>query len=206
MFCGTCVASLHSRPFRGESIPPGCPPRSPRGITLIFGVIPMKNQFLEAGQIVNTHGIQGEVKIVPWCDTPEFLCQFDTLYLDGRPVKVLARRVHKGNVLARLEGVSDVNAAMVLKGKTVFIDRTGVELPDGRHFIADLIGLDVLDADSGEKLGVVADVLTPPAHEVYVVKGEHEYMIPAVDEFLVETSVEGGYLKVRLIEGMRTDV
>ena len=67
----------------------------------------MKNQFLEAGQIVNTHGIQGEVKIVPWCDTPEFLCQFDTLYLDGRPVKVLARRVHKGNVLAKLEGVSD---------------------------------------------------------------------------------------------------
>ena len=114
--------------------------------------------------------------------------------------------MHKGNVLAKLEGVSDVNAAMVLKGKTVFIDRTGVELPDGRHFIADLIGLDVLDADSGEKLGVVADVLTPPAHEVYVVKGEHEYMIPAVDEFLVETSVEGGYLKVRLIEGMRTDV
>ena len=64
----------------------------------------MKKRFLEAGQIVNTHGIQGEVKLVPWCDTPEFLCQFDTLYLDGKPVKVLARRVHKGNVLARLEG------------------------------------------------------------------------------------------------------
>ena len=108
--------------------------------------------------------------------------------------------------LAFLEGVNDVNAAMALKGKTVFIDRTGVELPDGRHFIADLMGLEVIDADTGEKLGVVADVLTPPAHEVYVVKGEHEYMIPAVDEFLVETSVEGGYLKVRLIEGMRTDV
>ena len=93
-----------------------------------------------------------------------------------------------------------------MKGKTVFIDRTGVELPDGRHFIADLMGLEVMDAATGEKLGVVADVLTPPAHEVYVVKGEHEYMIPAVDEFLVETNVEGGYIKVRLIEGMRTDV
>ena len=68
------------------------------------------------------------------------------------------------------------------------------------------ICLEVLDAGSGEKLGVVADVLTPPAHEVYVVKGEHEYMIPAVDEFLAETNVEGGYIKVRLIEGMRTDV
>ena len=166
----------------------------------------MKNQFLEAGQIVNTHGIRGEVKIVPWCDSPEFLLQFDTLYLDGRPVNVLEARVHKGNVLARLEGVEDVNAAMVLKGRTVFIDRTGVELPEGRHFIADLIGLNVVDADSGEALGVVADVLTPPAHEVYVVKGEHEYLIPAVDEFVIETNVEGGYIKVRLIEGMRSDV
>ena len=166
----------------------------------------MKNRFLEAGQIVNTHGIQGEVKIVPWCDSPEFLCSFDLLYLDGSPIKVLSAKPHKGNVLARLEGVDDVAAAMRLKGKTVSIDRTGVELPDGRHFIADLLGLEVLDAGSGEKLGVVADVLTPPAHEVYVVKGEHEYMIPAVDEFLAETNVEGGYIKVRLIEGMRTDV
>ena len=167
----------------------------------------MKNRFLEAGQIVNTHGIRGEVKIVPWCDSPEFLLQFDTLYLDGKPVRVLEARVHKGNVLARLEGVDDVNAAMVLKGRTVSIDRTGVVLPEGRHFIADLMGLDVLDADSGEKLGVVADVLTPPAHEVYVVRGAGcEYLIPAVDEFLIETNVEGGYIRVRLIEGMRADV
>lgn len=166
----------------------------------------MKNRFLEAGQIVNTHGIRGEVKIVPWCDSPEFLLQFDTLYLDGRPVNVLEARAHKGNVLARLEGVDDVNAAMVLKGRTVSIDRTGVVLPEGRHFLADLMGLDVLDADSGEKLGIIADVLTPPAHEVYVVKGAHEYLIPAVDEFLIETNVEGGYIRVRLIEGMQSDV
>ena len=166
----------------------------------------MKNQFLEAGQIVNTHGVQGEVKIVPWCDSAEFLCQFGTLYIDEKPVEVRSARTHKGNVLATLEGVDDVNAAMRLKGKTVFIDRTGVALPEGRHFIADLMGLEVIDAESGETLGLVADVLTPPAHEVYVVKGAHEYMIPAVDEFLAETNVEGGYIKVRLIEGMRTDV
>lgn len=167
----------------------------------------MKNKYLEAGQIVNTHGVQGEVKIVPWCDSPEFLCQFDTLYIGGAPVKVLSKRVHKGNVLAVLEGVNDVNAAMRLKGRTVEIDRTGVALPEGRHFIADLMGLEVRDADSGEILGTVADVLTPPAHEVYVVKGgRHSYMIPAVDEFLVESNVEGGYIRVRLIEGMESDV
>ena len=162
----------------------------------------MKNRFLEAGQIVNTHGILGEVKIVPWCDSPEFLCDFNTLYIDEKPVKVRSARIHKGNVLAFLEGVDDVNAAMRLKGKTVFIDRTGVELPDGRHFIADLIGLEVRDAGSGTVLGTVTDVLTPPAHEVYVVKGEREYLIPAVDEFLIETNVEGGFIRVRLIEGM----
>ena len=162
----------------------------------------MKNRFLEAGQIVNTHGIQGEVKIVPWCDSPEFLCDFNTLYIDEKPVKVRSARIHKGNVLAFLEGVDDVNAAMRLKGKTVFIDRTGVELPDGRHFIAALIGLEVRDAGSGTVLGTVTDVLTPPAHEVYVVKGEREYLIPAVDEFLIETNVEGGFIRVRLIEGM----
>ena len=166
----------------------------------------MKQRFLQAGQIVNTHGIQGEVKIVPWCDTPEFLCQFQTLYVDDKPIKVRSARVHKGNVLAMLDGVSDVNAAMLLKGKTVYIDRTRVVLPEGRHFLADLMGLEVIDADSGARLGVVADILTPPAHEVYVVRGEHEYLIPAVDEFLVETNVEGGYIKVRLIEGMRSDV
>ncbi len=163
----------------------------------------MKNRFLEAGQIVNTHGIHGEVKIVPWCDTPQFLCQFHTLYLDGTPVKVLAARPHKGNVLARLEGVDDVNAAMALKGRTIHIDRNDAELPEGRHFIADLIGLRVLDADTGAELGVVTDVLTPPAHEVYVVQGNGcEHLIPAVDEFLKETNVDEGFLRVKLIEGM----
>ena len=131
----------------------------------------MKNKFLEAGQIVNTHGVQGEVKIVPWCDSPEFLCQFDVLYIDGQPVPVRSSRVHKGNVLATLEGVSDVNAAMRLKGKKVSIDRTGVELPDGRHFLADLMGLEVRDAQSGEVLGKIEDVLTLPANNVYVVRG-----------------------------------
>lgn len=167
----------------------------------------MKNRFLEAGQIVNTHGIRGEVKIVPWCDSPDFLCQFSTLYLDGQPIGVRAARVHKGNVLASLEGVDSVEAAMALKGKVLHIDRTGVVLPEGRHFLADLMGLRVLDAATGEELGVVADVLTPPAHEVYVVRGPgREYLIPAVDEFLIETNVDRGFLRVKLIEGMGQDV
>ena len=163
----------------------------------------MKQRFLEAGQIVNTHGIRGEVKIVPWCDSPEFLCGFDTLYIDEAPIRLRAARPHKGNVLAALEGVDTVEGAMALKGKTVHIDRADVTLPQGRHFLADLIGLRVVDADSGAELGVLTEVLTPPAHQVYLVKGpQGERLIPAVEEFIVETNVDGGYLRVRLIEGM----
>lgn len=163
----------------------------------------MKNQFLDAGEIVNTHGIRGEVKIMPWADSPEFLCQFDTFYMDGKPVKVLSARPHKTMVLSQLEGVDTVEKAMRLKGKVLSIDRTGVELPDGRHFLADLMGLTVLDNATGEELGTIEDILTPPAHEVYVVRGRgKEYMIPAVDAFLAETNVEGGYIRVNLIEGM----
>ncbi len=162
----------------------------------------MKNQFLEAGEIVNTHGIQGEIKIMPWTDTPDFLCDFKTLYLDGEPRKVLSARVQKNCVLVRLEGVNNVNAAMVLKGKTVSIARADAKLPEGRHFLADLMGLEVRNADTDEILGILTDVLPLPANQVYVVKGEREYLIPAVEEFLIETNVEGGYLRVRLLEGM----
>lgn len=163
----------------------------------------MELPLITAGQIVNTHGIRGEVKIVPWCDSPEFLCGFDTLYIDEAPVRLRAARPHKGNVLAALEGVDTVEGAMALKGKTVHIDRADVTLPEGRHFLADLIGLRVVDADSGAELGVLTEVLTPPAHQVYLVKGpQGERLIPAVEEFIVETNVDGGYLRVRLIEGM----
>lgn len=163
----------------------------------------MKDRFLEVGEIVNTHGVKGEVKIMPWADSPEFLCQFDTLYLDGKPVRLRSVRTNKTLVLASLEGVDTVEAAMRLKGKVLSIDRTGVVLPEGRHFLADLMGLTVMDAATGEELGVIQDILTPPAHEVYVVGGKgKEYMIPAVDAFLAETNVEEGYVRVNLIEGM----
>ncbi len=163
----------------------------------------MKNRFLETGKIVNTHGIAGEVKIVPWADAPEFLLAFDTLYIDGQPVKVASARVHKNSVLVKFQGVNDINAAVKYRDKVVCIDRTDAALEDGAFFLADLMGLEVRDADSGEVLGKIADVLTPPASNVYVVRGgKREHMIPAVEEFVVETNVDEGYLRVRLIEGM----
>lgn len=163
----------------------------------------MKSEFLETGEIVNTHGVRGEVKVMPWADSPGFLCQFDTLYIDGKAVKVLSSRVHKTAVLCTLEGVDTVEKAMKLKGKVVSLRREQIQLPEGYHFLVDLVGLTVIDAASGEELGTVAEVLTLPAHNVYVVRGKgKEYMIPAVPAFIVETNEDEGFIKVNVIEGM----
>lgn len=158
-------------------------------------------EFLDCGQIVNTHGIHGEVRIVPWADSPDFLCQFSTLYVDGGALPVTASRVHKGSVIARLQGVDTVEAAMALKGKTVQLRRADAKLPEGAFFLADIIGLDVVD-ENGHKLGTLKEVLSPSVQQVYVVEGQREIMIPAVPEFILETNIEAGYIKVRLIEGM----
>ena len=158
-------------------------------------------EFLDFGEIVNTHGIHGEVRIVPWADSPDFICRFSTLYVDGNARNVRSSRVHKGSVITALEGVDTVEQAMALKGKTVQIRREDAKLPDGTFFLADIIGLDVVD-EAGNKLGILREVLSPSRQQVYVVAGEREIMIPAVPEFVLETNIQGGYLKVRLIEGM----
>ena len=158
-------------------------------------------EYLDCGQIVNTHGVRGEVRIVPWADSPDFLCRFSTLYLDGAPRKVLSSRVHKGSVIAKLDGVDTVEEAMLLRNKTVQIKRADARLPEGAFFLADIIGLKVVD-EAGKTLGTLKEVLSPSVQQVYVIEGEREIMIPAVPEFILETNIEGGYLKVRLIEGM----
>lgn len=162
----------------------------------------MKNQFIEAGMVVNTHGIRGEVKIQPWSDTPDFLFDFDTIYIDKKPYTLLDARIHKNHVIAELEEITDINDAEPLKGKIVTVDRDDVELPEGRHFLVDLIGLEVRDADSDEVLGKLVEVMTPPGNYVYVIRGKREYLVPAVEEFIIETNVEAGYMRVHLLEGM----
>ena len=161
----------------------------------------MANQLLECGKIVKTHGIRGEVKIQPWADSPEVFCALPALYIDGAPVALRSARVHKGNVIALLEGVSDVDQAMLLKNKVVWLNRDDLRLPEGTFFLADLIGLRVVD-EEGQELGILNEVLSPSRQQVYVVKGDRELMIPAVPQFILETNVAGGYIKVRLIEGM----
>ena len=145
--------------------------------------------------------------MVPWADSPDYLKQFHTFYLGDKPLTALSVRVDKTNVLIHFEGIDTVEAAMKLKGKTLSVARSDARLPQGRHFLADLMGLTVIDTATGRELGIVEDILTPPAHNVYVVGGgARRYMIPAVPAFIAETNVEDGYIKVNLIEGLESDV
>lgn len=164
----------------------------------------MDRKYLDAGQIVSSHGIHGEIKILPWADSPEFLLDFDTVYIDGKPFAVENSRVQKTCVLMKLKGVDTVEAATLLRTKVVRIDRTNVEPEDGAVFIADLIGCHCVDED-GNEFGILKDVLTMPSSDVYEIRGEHEYLIPAVKEFVKEINVGERFVKIHLIEGFRTD-
>jgi 16S rRNA processing protein RimM len=161
-----------------------------------------KKPLIEAGRIVNTHGVQGEVKIEVWLDSPQFLKSFNRLVLDsGEELKVLGTKTHKGFVMARLEGVEDVNAAMRLKGKTVSVRREDAALPRGAFFLQDILGARVAD-EEGKEIGTLVDILETPASNVYVVRGEGEHLIPAVPAFIKKTDADAGLITVHLIEGM----
>ncbi len=160
-------------------------------------------ELLETGEIVATHGIQGEVKLLPWADAPEFLLDFDRIYLKDRWYEIQRSRVQKTCVLLKLKGVDSIEDAARLIHATAYIHREDARLEKGVHFVQDLIGLKVLN--DGQPIGALKEVLTLPGNDVYVVRGKHEYMIPVVRQFVEEPDFEAGTLTVHLIEGMRTD-
>ena len=160
-----------------------------------------KEPYLEAGKIINTFGVRGEVKLDPWCDSAEFLKPLKTLYIDGAPRAVASSRVHKGMLIIRFADVEDVNGAMLLKNKIVYFARSDVHLPKGRHFVADLLGAAVVD-EQGAEIGKLTEVLDMPAGQVYVVQGETEHTIPAVPKFILDIDADEKVIRVHLIEGM----
>jgi len=166
-----------------------------------------KKKYLETGQIVSTHGIRGEVRVNPWCDTPDFLAKLKTLYFDeGRTALKVNSRPHKNIVIMKIEGVDTVEAAAALRGRILYLDRDDVKLPEGAHFIQDLIGLKVVDADTGEEYGTLTDVSPTGANDVYHIKTpKGEVLIPAVPQVVKETDIDGGVMRILPIKGMFDD-
>lgn len=161
----------------------------------------MKLEFVEAGEIVTTHGVRGEFKMLPWVDSPEFMLEFERVRIGDTCYKVESCRVQKTCNLMKLQGVDTVEDAMALRGRVVKLYRS--DIPDDLIFAAELIGMQVIAQD--ESIGEIAEVLDYPGNKVYVVKGQHTYMIPAVKQFVLDMDLDSNVMHVALIEGMRTD-
>ena len=161
----------------------------------------MKLEFIEAGEIVTTHGVKGEVKLLTWLDSPEDLVDFDRCRIAGREYTMESVRVQKTCNLIKLAGIDTPEDANTLRGKVLELYREDID--DEVIFAAELIGM-VVFAD-GKAIGKIREVLDYPGNSVYVVKGAHEYMIPAVKEFILDTDMEGNTMQVKLLEGMRSD-
>ena len=161
----------------------------------------MKLQFIEAGEIVTTHGVRGEVKVLPWIDSPEDLCDFERCRIDGKEYTMEEVRVQKSCNLVKLRGIDTMEAAQAMRGKIIELYREDID--DEVIFADELIGVEVFCED--KCIGKIKEVLDYPGNSVYVVKGEFEYMIPAVKHFVLNTDMDANRMDVKLIEGMRSD-
>jgi len=171
----------------------------------------MIKPYLEIGKIVSTHGIKGEVRVQPWCDSPEFMKKFKTLYFDAdgkNAVDVKSCRPHGNVVILMIDGVDTVEKAQTLRGKVLYMDRSRANLPKGEYFIQELIGCSVTDADDDSvKYGTITDVSKTGANDVWHITDEKgkEYLIPAIKSVVIETDVKQGQVKIRPLRGIFDD-
>ena len=169
----------------------------------------MQKRFLDCGKIVTTHGVRGEVKVEPWCDSPDFLLDFDTFYLgkERRPMQVEKSRVHGNMVLIKLKGLDTPEEATKLRGTVIYIDRDDVELEEGEYFIQDIIGLEVVDADDGHRYGKLIDVTETGANQVYHIRFDDQsvQLIPAIPQVVISINLEEGKMEIRPLPGLFDD-
>ena len=167
----------------------------------------MKDDLLEIGKIVNTHGIRGEVKIQPWCDEPELFDELEYLFIEGEKYNIVRNRFHKTCQIVQLENVNNIDDAERFKNKIVYINRDALELPEGRYYIADIEGITVKE-QNGRILGVVDEIIKTGSNDVYSLKdtfNKKPVLIPVIEGVVLETNIDGGYIVVKLPKGLIDD-
>ena len=170
----------------------------------------MKKDYIESGKFVGTHGVRGGLRVQPWCDTPEFLCQFKALFLkekDGfSAVKVKSSKPHGNVVLMEIDGVNSMDEAEALRGKIIYIERKSLKLEEGQYLISDLIGAEVFHADSNEKLGEISDVSKTGANDVWHInRNGKEYLIPVIDDVVLKVDIDENKVIIRPLKGIFED-
>lgn len=168
----------------------------------------MGKDLLELGKVVAIHALKGEIRLQPWCDTPDFAAGFKKVYLDGDPIKVRSARPHKNIVIMQLDGINTPETAQALVNKLLYISRDQVKLPKGTYFVADLIGLKVVDTDDENIVyGELTEVSPTGANDVYHIRfadGKTRY-IPAIPQVVIQTDLKNGIMKIRPLEGLFDD-
>lgn len=161
-------------------------------------------EIIEIGQIVNTHGIRGEVKLNPWTDDIYDLVDLEVFYdKDSKPLKVESSRVHKNVLIIKFSGVNTMNDAEKMKGKTLYTEKT--PLPEGRYYIKDLTGLTAFECE--EKLGELTDVFNTGANDIYEIKtpeGKRIYL-PVIEGVIGDVDLEKKTISVTIPEGLLDD-
>ena len=162
-------------------------------------------QYLEIGKVVSTHGLRGELRVDPWCDSLESVCQFKTLYLKKGETKLsVSSRPHKTIAIVKAKGIDTIEEAEKLRGKVLYINRSDAKLAPGEYFIQDLMGLDVINIDTNENYGKITDVLKTGANDVYQVtdKDKKDYLIPVIDDVVKEIDINGGKVLIKPLKGI----
>ena len=165
-------------------------------------------QFLEIGKIVGTHALKGELRVDPWCDSPQFLCKFKELYLSKGSKKLSVKsRPHKNIAIVKVQGIDTIEEADTLRGKILYMDRNDANLAEGEYFIQDLMGMEVLDVDNGTKYGTLTDVFKTGANDVYQVTDENkkDYLIPVIDDVVISVNLEENKVLIRPLKGIFDD-
>ena len=166
----------------------------------------MKKEYLECGIVRSPHGVRGILNVESWCDSPRVLAKQKRVYILGRDgsykeIKVISASPAPDKVLMGLEGIDSREAAQGYKNTVLYLHRDDIPVPKGAMLIADMIGLPVVDFDTGRVYGEISDVRDGVRYKLYTVKTDTgEVILPGVDEFIKEITEERG-LVVQPIPG-----
>lgn len=164
----------------------------------------MENNLLEIGQIVNTHGLKGDLKVMPWCDDPEVFHELAYVLIDGQEYDIEKSVIHKNMVLLKLEGINHINDAEEYRNKILYVPREELgDLPDGTYYICDLLGCKV-ETDTGRVLGKISDIIKTGSNDVYVAEDEakNQTLIPVIDECIKSVDIEAKLIIITPLKGL----
>lgn len=168
-------------------------------------------QFYDVAKILTTHGLNGEVKVQVITDFPED--RFETgvklkLKNSEQVLTVKAGRLFKQFWLVQFEEITSIDQAEKLRGQILVIsEEDQQELPEGFYYYHDILGCQVLDQESGEKIGKIIEIETPGANDIWLVKEDNgkEFWLPYIDQVVKKVDIAEKKVYVELMEGLRDE-